>query len=113
MTLDRYLKSGLLGCTGCYSTFRNEIADAVRYCQRSGVHCGKMPNGASELKYDLVREQEAFRSQLNIARREGDVQQARELSRRLQEIQEKIILAEAAQEKLREAARKRHLEEED
>ena len=113
MTLDVFQKSGLLGCAGCYSAFREDIANSVRYCQRSDLHCGKRPVGSSELKYDLVREQEVFRSQLSAARREGDALLERELTRRLEELQQQILRAEAVQEKLREEERKRRLEEEE
>lgn len=113
MALDSFLKNGLLGCAGCYSAFRDEVLGSVRYCQRSGSHCGKKPGGTSGLKYDLVREQEAFRAQLFAARREGDAQLEWELSRRLEEVQAQILRAEAAQEKLREAERKRAAEEEE
>ena len=112
MTLESFQKSGLLGCAGCYAAFRDEIISSVRYCQRSDRHCGKTPNGTSELKYDLVREQEAYRSQLSAALREGDAGLARELTRRLEEVQDQILYAEAVQEKMREEKR-RQLEEED
>ena len=112
MTLDAFQKSGLLGCAECYTAFRDEINKSIRYCQRSNLHCGKKPIGTSELKYELVREQESFRSQLSVARREGDSVLAEELSRRLEELQGMIARAEAVQERMRaEAERKLHAEE--
>ena len=114
MTLESFQKSGLLGCAQCYTAFRDEINHSIRYCQRSSLHCGKRPIGTSELKYELVREQESFRSQLSVARQAGDTALARQLSRRLEELQRMIARAEAAQERLRrEAEEELHAEEED
>ena len=114
MTLESFQKSGLLGCAQCYTAFRDEINHSIRYCQRSNQHCGRKPIVSSDLKYELVREQESFRSQLNVARREGDFALEEELSRRLEELQKMIVRAEAVQERLRAEAEKRlHTEEED
>ena len=114
MTIDTFLKGGLLGCAQCYSAFRDEITVSIKYCQRNGLHRGKKPDGSSELKYDLVREQESFRSQMDDALLAGDRALAQELFYRLKEIQGRINREEAVQEKMRtDAARYATTEEDD
>ena len=104
MTKDTFIKGGLLGCVHCYVAFREEIEISIKYCQRNGLHCGKKPSGSSELKYDLVREQESFRSQMNDALLSGDRASAQELFYRLREIRAQINREEAVQEKIRTEA---------
>lgn len=93
-TLDGFRKTGLLGCADCYTAFRSEIYNSVRYCQWDAIHRGKEPNGATEEKYDLVREQEYIKAQINLALQEGDYRLVSELKRRLQDVHEKLVMAE-------------------
>ena len=97
MTIDKFRNSGLLGCAGCYSAFRSEIYDSLRYCQWDFEHHGKVPVGTAEEKYDmvrqLVREQEFVKEQFDKALRKGDVQRMDEFKRRLQEIRDKLTRA--------------------
>lgn len=90
MTLESFRKTGLLGCTGCYTAFRSEINQSLRYCQWDSLHRGKKPSDFSEEIYDLVREQEYIRSQIDKAFTAGDYRRAEELTRRLQEIHAKL-----------------------
>ena len=91
MTLDAFRRSGLLGCSGCYTAFRKEILESVRYCQRDSVHHGKIPSGASEEKYDLVREQEFVKSQMDAALVQGNYKLADQFSRRLTAIHAQLV----------------------
>ena len=104
LALESFQKSGLVGCAQCYTAFRNEINQSIRYCQRSNLHCGKSPLGAPEIKYDLLREQESLLSRLNIARKEGNEKLGQELSYRLENLQKLITRAEAAQQRRRTEA---------
>ena len=94
MRLDEFQKTGLLGCAGCYSAFRSEIYNSVRYCQWDAIHRGKEPNGATEEKYDLVREQEYIKAQIDLALQAGDYKLVSQLKRRLQAVHEKLVMAE-------------------
>lgn len=97
ITLEEFRNTGLLGCAGCYTAFRNEIENSLRYCQWSCVHSGKKTNGATEEKYELVRElvreQELIKSQMDRAFQEEDYKLVSELKRRLQAIKERLALA--------------------
>ena len=97
ITLEEFRNTGLLGCTGCYTAFRNEIENSLRYCQWSSVHSGKKMNGATEEKYELVRElvreQEYIKAQMDRAFQEDDYKLVAELKRRLQAIRKKLALA--------------------
>ncbi len=94
MTFERFRKTGLLGCADCYPAFRNELYNAVRYCQWDVVHKGKQPSGVSEEKYDLVREQEVVKSQIDSALLAGDFKLAERLNRELKAIKMKLLRAE-------------------
>ena len=94
MTIEEFRKSGLVGCSGCYSAFRKEIMNSVRYCQWDSLHRGKVPAGASEEKYDLVREQEFVKSQMDAALMAGNYKLADQLHRRLQVIHAQLVPAE-------------------
>lgn len=98
MTLESFQRSGLLGCAGCYSAFRREIMNAVRYCQWGGLHLGKTPSGDSAEKYDLVREYEAVKSQMDAALLSGNYRLAEEVKRRLQAVYEKLTRTEGEEE---------------
>ncbi|MDE6410973.1 MAG: hypothetical protein K2L02_00355 [Clostridia bacterium] len=97
MKLEEFRRSGLLGCTGCYTAFRSEIDHSVRYCQWDAIHRGKEPNGATEEKYELVRElvreQESVKAQIDLAFQAEDYKLVSELKRRLQTIREKLTVA--------------------
>lgn len=115
LTLEAFQKSGLVGCAGCYTAFRDEINLSVSYCQRGNRHCGKSPLGAPQIKYDLLREQESLISRLNFARQEGNQRLNQELSRRLVDLQKLIARAEKVQQRLRTEAEHKelHTEEDD
>lgn len=97
MTLERFRETGLLGCAGCYSAFRNEIYNSVRYCQWGFVHKGKEQSAVAEEKYDqvreLVREQESVKSQFDLAMKRGDGSLAEEYKQRLKIIHDKLVQA--------------------
>ena len=93
MTLESFRKTGLLGCKDCYTAFRAEINNSIRYCQWDSLHRGKKTGVVSEEIYDLVREQEYTRAQIDKAFSAGEYKLAEELTRRLQEIHEKLSQA--------------------
>lgn len=97
MSLETFRKTGLLGCAGCYSAFRSEIYNSVRYCQWDSVHRGKEPNVVPEEKYDmvrdLVREQESIKSEIDRAFQAGDYKLASALQSRLQAIHDRLVQA--------------------
>lgn len=97
MTYARFKNTGFLGCANCYSVFRDEIRNSVRYCQWDVKHTGKEPIGFAEEKYDMVRElarvQEQFKLQIDLARQEGDRGRMEKYQRRLKEIQDMLVKA--------------------
>lgn len=94
-TLESFRKTGLVGCADCYIEFRTEIFNSLRYCQWDAVHRGKEPTGATEERYDLVRdlarEQETVIEELNEAYAVEDDERAKRLEKRLKSI--KAILS--------------------
>ena len=94
MTREAFKRSSLLGCSGCYTAFRNTVYNSLRYCQASSVHVGKTPSGASEEKYDLVRDQTLIRAQIDVALKAGNYLLAEELKLRLRAVREKLAKTE-------------------
>ena len=94
MTREGFKRRSLVGCSGCYTAFRNTVYNVLRHCQADVLHVGKAPNATSEEKYDLLRDQEAFRSQIDSALAAGDHQLAEELKRRLREVRMKLAETE-------------------
>lgn len=89
-TLDDFRKTGLVGCVDCYTAFRTEIMNSLRYCQWGTQHTGKVLNATTEERYDLVRdlarEQASLKKQLSKAYSKEEYGLVEELKERLQSI---------------------------
>lgn len=81
-TLCSVKRTGLVGCAGCYSAFREQLAPALSYIQWDSRHEGKRPSEDAEKKYDVLREREALITAIREARRKGDEKRAKQLSAR-------------------------------
>ena len=89
-TFGEYRRTGLLGCAGCYSAFREELCSAVRGIQGKLRHTGKRPEQQAEEEYDRMRayvsRRELLREKLEVAMRGHDYIAARRLQRELREL---------------------------
>lgn len=66
LTLAEFRKTGLLGCAGCYSAFREELIPTVKVVQGRLRHTGKDPVRA------LADEREELEEELSVAQKMGD-----------------------------------------
>ncbi len=93
-TLEEFRHTGLVGCAYCYTAFREQLLPTIRYVQGRLQHEGKAPSGAADENYDTVRElvheQEALRSGLKAAEREGDAVRVKELRARLDAVNRRL-----------------------
>ena len=95
-TLDSFRAAGILGCSYCYTAFREELTPTIKYIQGKIQHEGKRPDSSAdaEEKYDmvraLVREQEEAKSNLERALQEQDYAAADRFKVRLKEINHKL-----------------------
>ena len=53
-TFGGFKKSGKLGCGYCYTTFREQLSQALKNIHRDNAHKGKIPQGAYGKYSDLV-----------------------------------------------------------
>lgn len=92
-TFGEFRRTGLLGCAGCYSAFREELCSTVRGIQGKLRHTGKRPEARAEEDYDRMRayvtRKASLREQLEAAMREHDYIAARKLQQELRALTEK------------------------
>ena len=89
-TFGEFRRTGLLGCAGCYSAFREQLFLTVRGIQANLRHAGKRPESHTEEDYDRVRayvsRQETLREQIEEAMRRHDYAAARRLQQALRDL---------------------------
>lgn len=89
-TLDDFRGTGLLGCAYCYTAFREELTPTVKYIHGSIRHEGKCPDTGAAEKYELVREQEDAKKNLERALAEENYAAADRYRNELREINRKL-----------------------
>lgn len=63
MTYGKYKQLGRVGCSNCYSVFRDKLMPLVKNIHRSSEHVGKVPNKAGE-RMKLIRQIANLKKQL-------------------------------------------------
>lgn len=84
-TLDDYVRTGLVGCAGCYRTFRSELLPYIAGMQAGTEHVGGTPPSAD--KQEVVRELLRMFKEKERAEKEGDEAQSERLAVRIAEWQ--------------------------
>ena len=85
MTYSRLQKTGRVGCSSCYETFRTPIENTVRQIHQSSTHTGKIPAGcAGELK--KKKRYEELKKEIALAVSEEDYEKAAKLHKELKEL---------------------------
>ncbi|MBF0484580.1 MAG: UvrB/UvrC motif-containing protein [Candidatus Omnitrophica bacterium] len=67
MTYDQFKEGGRLGCSACYSKFRQEIGNLLKKIHGSNRHLGKKPFKIHPEKIDQVEELEDLKERLKKA----------------------------------------------
>lgn len=83
-TFADYSRTGLVGCAECYSAFSEELVPSIRMHGRT-QHIGKHPLG-DDVLFELIAEQKALRSELEMALKEKRMQDAERINRSIREI---------------------------
>ena len=93
-TAEEFRRTGLLGCSYCYTALREDITPFVRRIQHKLFHLGKSPSTEAEEKYDVVRElvyqQESLQERIRQAKRERNVAEVQRLREQLEKINRKL-----------------------
>ncbi len=96
-TYAQYAKSGLVGCSDCYSALREQLTPIIERLQGSTFHVGKSPT-RGEVDYPqmraLVSEREFIKEEMERALREGKFDRAEGLKERLICIKHKLYREE-------------------
>ena len=100
-TLQKFRKSGYLGCPECYDAFETQIAGMLKNIHRGDHHTGKIPVSAgSEQKHgheaaQLRREIERLRKDQEEKIRREEYEDAAVIRDKIQELEKKIHQLEA------------------
>lgn len=88
-TFGQFLETGLVGCARCYTELAELIAPYIASCQPSGRHPVMVSNkemDRSRRIFTLVREREGYRGRLENYVRDGNLEAADEMLKRINEI---------------------------
>lgn len=84
-SLDEILKCGKLGCSECYTTFKEQLTRPLKQIHGSTRHTGKIPSrcgGAIKIKSQI----DAMQSELNRAVMEQNFEKAAEIRDKINEL---------------------------
>ncbi len=82
LSYQNFRNTGKLGCSKCYSTFRNPITGTLKQIHQNVHHTGKIPAG-SALELKKKRHYEELKAQLQKAVSEENYEQAALLHKQL------------------------------
>lgn len=88
MTLERFAKSGKLGCSDCYGAFRPQMVQVLKSVHGNVTHTGKVPRNASE-KIKIKRELDELKAKLDAAVAAERYEDAAVLRDRIRELSKK------------------------
>ena len=93
-TAEEFRRTGLVGCSYCYTALREEITPTVRRIQHKLFHAGKSPSSEAEEKYDRVRElvyqQEELRDRMEQAKNARNTAELKRLKEQLEKVNRKL-----------------------
>lgn len=86
MTYSDFKRSGKLGCSECYTTFRNPLYEVLLQLHRSPVHTGKVP-GKLKGTLSKKRKLEELREKLQIAVKNEQYEEAAKIHKEILDIE--------------------------
>lgn len=86
LTENQFLKSGYLGCSQCYETFKDSVESVIRKVQGSTAHIGRTPSPVSVPQTEL----EKLTDELARAVKEEDYKKAAILRDKIKSLKEGI-----------------------
>lgn len=78
LTYEKFKMTSRLGCSDCYTTFKNQLSGILKNIQGSNVHQGKLPKRAGS-DILLARKVEELRSRLSRAIQREEYEEAAKL----------------------------------
>ncbi len=85
-TYADFRRTGKIGCSECYNTFREPIAQTLRQIHTDTAHKGKIPSKSGE-ELKLKRRYESLKEELAAAVRNEDYEKAAKLHKQIREIE--------------------------
>lgn len=86
LTENEFLKSGYLGCSECYETFKESVESVIRKVQGSTAHIGRTPSPVTVPKTEL----EKLSDELSKAIKEEDYKRAAMIRDKIKSLKEGI-----------------------
>jgi protein arginine kinase activator len=88
LTYAEFRETGRLGCSDCYSAFKEQLRPLLRRIHGSNVHIGKSPR-SSEGMLEKIREIEDLKVALRLAVEKEDFEKAAEIRDRIKQLETK------------------------
>jgi protein arginine kinase activator len=88
LTYAEFRESGRLGCSECYSAFKEQLRPLLRRIHGSNIHMGKSPR-ATEAVIEKMREIEDLKAALKGAIEKEDFEKAAEIRDRIKQLESK------------------------
>lgn len=86
LSYAEFRENARLGCSDCYSAFREQLKPLLRRIHGSNVHLGKSPR-ASEGMIERMREMEDLKTDLKVAIAKEDFEKAAEIRDRIKALE--------------------------
>ena len=88
MSFADFKRTGKLGCSECYSTFKAPISEVLRQVHRNTVHTGKIP---PNMRAELSKKQKLseLKSMLQAAVKNENYEEAAKLHKEILEIEKR------------------------
>lgn len=93
MTYQDFKKTGKIGCSVCYETFRRQLEPLLRRIHGTSTHNGKIPHrsgGTLELKHEI----EVLRAELKESIAQEEYEQAAQLRDRIRALEKELSAQE-------------------
>ncbi|AGB40166.1 uncharacterized protein with conserved CXXC pairs [Halobacteroides halobius DSM 5150] len=84
-----FSRNGRLGCSNCYTSFRNKLGKVLRRIHSSTDHTGKIPKRAGE-KVRLKRKIKELRREMDEVVRKEEFERAAEIRDKIKELDDKL-----------------------
>ncbi len=88
-TYSDFMRTGKIGCSECYKTFRSPIKQTLSRIHPNTVHTGKIPSKSGE-ELKLKRKYESLKTQLSAAVKNEDYETAAKLHKEIKAMENEV-----------------------
>ena len=89
MNYDDFKKLGRLGCSECYTAFKDHLATLLKKIHGSNCHLGKSPESIPKLGKKKMEDLRDLRNQLQLAIQNEDFEKAAQLRDKIRDLEKK------------------------